>query len=63
MTANEVQIYMGTGTTEDEAAGMIEILRERGLDVNTMRDEDFLALIPEAVERVSVQGGTDESTD
>lgn len=53
MTANEVQIYMGIGTTEDEAAAMVEILRERGLDVNAMRDEDFFALIPEAVERAN----------
>jgi hypothetical protein len=42
---------MGSVTTDAEARAMVDILTERGLDAAQMSDEEFFALIPEAITR------------
>lgn len=56
MTTSEMMELMGSETTMAEAAAMIEILAERGLDAKTMDDSAFFALIPEAVELAKTEG-------
>ena len=52
MTHQEILEAMGPETTDAEARAMAEILKERHIeDLRDIRDMDFFALIPEAIER------------
>lgn len=53
MSIQEIAERMGAATSDAEAAAMIEILQERGIDSpDQLSDEEFFALIPDAIERV-----------
>lgn len=51
MTVQQMAQLMGSEASDREARAMFEVLRERGLEPDEMTDEQFFALIPEAVER------------
>jgi hypothetical protein len=53
MTTNELAARMGNDTTLAEAEAMAAILAERGLNIESMTDEAFFAIIPEAVQRAA----------
>jgi hypothetical protein len=54
MTRREILDAMGPLTTDAEAKAMQELLAERGItDLNAISEEDFLALIPLAIERAA----------
>lgn len=46
----EILEAMGNLTSDAEAVAMQSIIAERGLDIGAMTDEEFFALIPEAIE-------------
>lgn len=53
---NGLRELMGADATDEEAAAMAAILKERGVDPADLSDEQFFALIPEAIERAAAQG-------
>ena len=56
MSIQEIAERMGAATSDAEAAAMLEILRERGIDSpDQLSDEEFFALIPDAIERSGQQ--------
>ena len=51
MKTSEMQELMGTDTTPTQAEAMLELLAERDLTVDTLSDDEFFRLIPEAIVR------------
>lgn len=57
MSIQELAERMGATTSDAEAAAMIEILEERGIhSPDQLSDEEFFALIPDAIERGAQPG-------
>lgn len=57
MSEKEVLEAMGNLATDAEAAAMIVVLGERGVkELDEISEQDFFALIPEALQRVGARG-------